>query len=538
MKNELSIKLQDFYCSDKFLWIIISVGIILRLIRYLYNPSLWFDEAANATYFLEQNITDFIHPSPLNIQSSPVGFLILVKGATQLFGSSEYALKLIPLLYGISALFLFYWVARYYIKPKAVPIALGLFAILDPMVYFSSELKAYSGDLAIALSLYLATSYMQSRKITNYHALFFGFWGVIAIWCSNPAVFILTGIGITFTIFYSMNKEWAVLKKLSFSFALWALSFLTYYFTFVRQVMINFSTLTNNDLFWAKQKAFMPLPPRSLSDIQWFLEFPSMILNHPIGVTFTGLALFTFIVGAVVLYKEQKDRFFIFVLPVIITLLASSFKMYAFASAQILFITPAVLLFIAEGVEHIREKTSQNSSLVWIVLVVLLFIHPSATAVYHIKKPFSREEIKPVLSYVRSNWQEGDVLYLYYMSLRAFDYYSKYYPDYYFKENEYISGRAPQDWYSLYRRKEFKGWWDKDRPFMQPNSDILREYTEDLDKLRGRKRVWVLFSSIVNKGGILEENYFIYYLDRLGKQIDSFGKVANASVYLYDLSGK
>ena len=55
---------------------------------------------------------------------------------------------------GIISLFLLYDLAKQCISPKAIAIALAFFACLEPLVYYSSEVKQYSSDVAIALLVY------------------------------------------------------------------------------------------------------------------------------------------------------------------------------------------------------------------------------------------------------------------------------------------------------------------------------------------------------------------------------------------------
>jgi hypothetical protein len=64
--------------------------------------------------------------------------------------------------------------------------------------------------------------------------------------------------------------------------------------------------------------------------------------------------------------------------------------------------------------------------------------------------------------------------------------------------------------------------------------DFWRNYINDLDKLRGNKRVWVLFSHVCTWEGVDEEKYFLSYLNSIGTKMDAF-KSVGASVYLYDL---
>ena len=182
MSSELSQKLSRLYNSKTLPWIIICVGIALRLIRYLYNPSLWFDEASIAVDLNMRSITDLITPSPYYGQTYPIGFLVLIKLSINLLGNSEWAFRLFPFLFGIASLYFFYKVARHYLKPQAVPVALGLFAILDPLVHYSSELKPYIIDVAIALMLYSATIYVKTRRLNAPRIIFFGIFGAAAIW--------------------------------------------------------------------------------------------------------------------------------------------------------------------------------------------------------------------------------------------------------------------------------------------------------------------------------------------------------------------
>ncbi len=62
-----------------------------------------------------------------------------------------WAARLIPLVCGIASMFLMRSVARRYLTPRAVPIAVGLFALDDWLLYYSAEIKQYSSDVALTL---------------------------------------------------------------------------------------------------------------------------------------------------------------------------------------------------------------------------------------------------------------------------------------------------------------------------------------------------------------------------------------------------
>ena len=84
-------------------WVIISFGIVLRLWQYVYNRSLWHDEARNALDIVNQSLLELIEKGTY---TAPVGFLIVEKMFIQIFKNSDYIFRLFPLLCGIISLFL------------------------------------------------------------------------------------------------------------------------------------------------------------------------------------------------------------------------------------------------------------------------------------------------------------------------------------------------------------------------------------------------------------------------------------------------
>lgn len=284
--------LSRFCSSDKLPWTIILVGIVLRFVRYMYNSSLWFDEVRYALGIVSEDFDGYI-PAAINYSiTSPVGFFEIERIAVMLFGNTEYALRLFPFLCGVISLFLFYKVARSFLNPGAGLIALGLFAILDPMVIFSSELKPYMSDITAVLLIYMVAIGTNSKNLTTSRFLMLLLLSA-AVWISHPSVLVLAGVGITMFLSDLMNKNWTRLNKLVLIYMIWAVSFLAIYFAFTDPIMQNLSGTTNNDVFWIKKQAFMPFPPKSLSDVKWFVDILFRTLENPLGITLTGVSAFT-----------------------------------------------------------------------------------------------------------------------------------------------------------------------------------------------------------------------------------------------------
>ncbi|MFH0963206.1 MAG: glycosyltransferase family 39 protein, partial [Planctomycetota bacterium] len=144
---------RDFWTSNAFAWVLLFLGALLRLRQYLFNRSLWGDECMLLSNLAERSFAGLLQPLSHN-QAAPPGFLFLTKTAISAFGTSEYALRLVPLIAGLIALFLFYKVARRALTPGAVPIALVLFAVSEYVVYYASEIKQYETDIACAMLVY------------------------------------------------------------------------------------------------------------------------------------------------------------------------------------------------------------------------------------------------------------------------------------------------------------------------------------------------------------------------------------------------
>lgn len=476
-------------------WLIIGFGIALRCAQYLANRSLWLDESFLALNVVQRSFAQLWCPLD-HVQGAPIGFLLIEKLAVQSFGNNEYALRLFPFLCGILSLFLFYKVATLCIKPKAILIGLGLFALSGPLISYSSEVKQYSSDVTIALLLYwVSLKYWQQGRLTLRHVLFWGVLGAVGIWYSHPSVFLLAGIGGSFGLLWCREKRWKELSYLSIATSIWVLSFAIFYFISLRHLTDDGRLVE----FWAG--SFMPLFPKSIADLQWFVGKFFGILVMPGGLRLSGIAALAFIVGCCSMAREEQCKFFLFTFPIFFVLLASGLQKYPFEGRLLLFLVPAVLLLVATGTEQIWERARQGGDLIGVTFIGLLFVHPLSEAGLHLVKPRVHEEIKPVISYVREHWQEGDVLYLYYAASFAFKYYQGRYG---FTDDEYIVGVDAGD-----------GW----------------KHVHDLDKLQDRERAWILFSHVTNN----EEPLFLYHLDRLGIQLDSLN-TPGASVYLYNLT--
>jgi hypothetical protein len=480
-------------------WAFMAFGVVLRLRQYLFDRSLWNDETLLVMNVLHLSPVELLKPLR-DYQTAPIGFLWLEKLSVHLLGSSEMALRLVPLLCGIGSLFLFLAVARRFLHAPTVPVAVGLFAISDPVVYYASEVKQYSGDVAVTLLLYLLTESLFDAHPARARVIVATLAGCVAIWFSFPAVFVLAGIGLAAFWIAAKKSIGRSMLLLSVPAVLWFGSFLLYYVASLRD-----SVRINHDLMTYWRDAFAPFPPRSVSDVLWYKRSFFDVFSFPGGLTFVGIAAIALILGANELRRRDQGKFLSLLLPIVVVLLASALHRYPFQGRLILFLVPSLFLFVALGFQTIKGKTAEIPALAPL-LIAFLFLDPMFAAVRNFVRPPGFEEVRSAIDYIETHRSPGDILYCYYSAELPLQYYRE-------------GGRIA--------------------PIKQITSVASREdwqrYIDDMNKLRGQKRVWILFSHVWRSAGVDEQAFFVSHLGRIGRKLDSM-QATGASAYLYDLS--
>ena len=217
--------------ARQLMWVLIAAGIGLRLFHYFYNRSLWIDEVYLSTSLVQMDFWQLATEELAYQQKAPIGFLWLVKLVVLLFGNGEMALRLVPLLSGIAALFVFRPVAKCMLKPLGAVLAMALLALAPVLVYHSVEMKQYSTEmLASVLSLYLYLKFHEKLALKS--LLIWGFAGAIILWFSYSSIFLLAGIGIGLSLHYLLKKQWKPLFLSLIPFGLWFFSFALNFYLF------------------------------------------------------------------------------------------------------------------------------------------------------------------------------------------------------------------------------------------------------------------------------------------------------------------
>ncbi len=494
--------------SDIIWWLVVALGIVLRLRQYLLNRSLWADEASLAVNLVNRSFSELTQLLDYH-QAAPIGFLFIEKLSIVIFGNHDYVMRLFPLLAGILAVYLIYRIAR------ASFGTIGLFAVLILsiswwLVHYSSELKQYSSDITIALLLVLLTVNCLKEKAGLKDFLTLGIVGSVVIWISHPSVFIMVGIGLALVLVKFTRKEyvpWAWILGIGLG---WLASFGLEYLVSLRNIVADEYLIE----YW--QKNYVPWPP--WSNKGWFVDTYYTFLFfafHRANNLLALITLFLTAVGALSLLIRDRIMALLVISPFVVTVIVSMLQRYPLQNRFMLFLVPFALLLMTEGLRGIYwlvAKWQPKVSAVLIGTLALMVVWQIAPTTYEKALSGAREDIRPVLEYVSENRLPDDILYVFHSTDPAFHYYA---PFYGLDAGNVVIG------YDTPRKRK-----------------ALQSFYADVDELWGKDRVWFIFSEILdcsNCEGEGTQAFYVDYLNNLGTMLDSIDG-AGANAYLYDLS--
>jgi hypothetical protein len=348
--------------SETWTWILVGVGVFLRVLEYSDNRYLYADERD-----LKDNLVGFAFydfHTPLSAwQIAPPGFLAVERLMILLPLPFGPAARLFPFVCSIASMFLMRSVARRYVTAAAVPIAVGLFAMTDWILYYSVEIKQYSSDVALTLTaVLLAAGALPAREkpsiaTSRRDFIILTAFGAIGVWFSHPLALVLAGVGVYFILKFAAFKDWRKMLAFAAISLAWALSFAICY-------RVSRSLISDDvflDSWWAF--AFLPFPPRSLAQADQIFWQSINVFNSPSGIVtplgvlpsaFIGLGLF--LAGVWSLGRRWTGGLILLVSPILVALAASMLHRYPFHGRLLLFLIPSVYLLVGEGAAALSRR--------------------------------------------------------------------------------------------------------------------------------------------------------------------------------------
>jgi len=267
----------------------------------------------------------------------------------------------------------------------------------------------------------------------------------------------------------------------------------------------------------------MPVPPRTLDEAFWIWHRLTWLFgtfgtglrrtNGGLGYPWSPLFVLLAVVGFVALWRRQRETALILLGPVAVTLMAAALHAYPFTGRLLSFLLPVFLLATAAGAGHMLTKWPGRLQFASPALLALMVGSPVYATLVALP-PERVEHLRPVMSEIAERRQGNDATYVFYGAGQAFMYYA---PRFGLSEADFTLGRC--------------------------SFTDTRAYLRDLDRFRGRPRVWIVATHTRLDATELET--MIGYLDSIGGRLDQIEVRATSNLtsaaaraYLYDLSDK
>ncbi len=373
--------------------VLVGVGLMARIVRYALDAGLWGDEAAVGLNILGRDYAGLTRTLDWR-QVAPILFLWVERTALLLFGSSEWSLRLLPFLFGIGGLLVFWDFARRVVPPTAAMIAVGVMAVARWPVFMSGTLKPYTADMFwSALLLALAARWRQRPE---QHWSLAALIAVVplALGFSYPSVFVAGGVSVALLPAIWQRGD----RRATTLFACYNLLLLSSFAAVYGLMLSQKADPQAADLdvfmraYWAH--GFPPTDPLTFPG--WFLAIHTgRMMSFPIGDGHGGstLPFLLFVLGVCVTWRARNRGLLALCLtPFVLNLVAAVAQRYPYGACTRLsmHLSPAICLMIGVGwartTEAVASRLQRRAR--WVAAIaILLVMFAVAQMVYDIAHP-------------------------------------------------------------------------------------------------------------------------------------------------------
>ncbi len=383
---------------------IVAFGIYFRIAQYLFNRVIWGDEWSLIYNLINRSYGELFAPLERN-QGAPIGFLLAERLNLDVFGLSEYSLRLFPLLCGVISLPILWIVARRLLPRGAVWVALILFAISEPLIYYAGEVKQYSTDVLVSLLILILYTEMRVHPLTVRRAALLALSGALLIWFSHPAIFILASISLALLI------EWVFIDRARLRLAIPI--FIVWGASFIASYLISLRYLSSNDYlldFWVNS---FPGSQGIRTTIGWALERMTRFTLESTPIRITQVALLSVGIGAAVALKQDRFRASVLLLPFVMIVVAAILHLYPFAVGSkrlVLFLFPFLFLLVALGGWAVLDGLRARASW-WARLALAVYLLTPALSVNFNQPSFEPLDMRPIMRDLKTQLLPTDIIY-------------------------------------------------------------------------------------------------------------------------------
>jgi hypothetical protein len=392
-------------------------GAVLFRLSDLSARNLWTDEAWVALAALKPTYGEALAAG----QSTPPFYLLAVWGLTHLLGGSEVVLRSLSLFFGLGTLLLFWPLARTLTTPAAAVLGLSALVFSPVMVYYSKELKQYSGDAFFAVLILLLTERLREVQGERGACLLLAVAGMVGLGFSHSLVFILP---------VSLAALWFTLpanqrSKIALIGLSWGAAFAILYLQFFRHQVD--SELID---YWSRD---FPDFSSTGAFIVWLAGAWRRYLGFFLGFKGPTWGTPLLAIGLLHLFWLRRPQAVLYLAgPLLLAFGASVLQRYPFmaqhnGSRLMLFSAAMVYLTVATGSVAAFHFLWRRQGWRYVALLlaglILLFLKPLQLVQENLHASLNRSQIKPLVKHLEAKLHPGDQVYVYYYAIHPFKYY-------------------------------------------------------------------------------------------------------------------
>lgn len=350
-----------------FAFLILLLGLVIRIKCLILNPSMWHDECAlgwnifHYDFFRLFGLLNFLQVA------SPF-FMITAKIFTKVFGESDFSLRLVTFFFSTCGMFLFFYLTTQIFRNKlSILVSTFLFAINNNNILYSFEFKQYSCDiffstLCILLFYNLYYKDLSLKKIIIYSALL-----SLAIWFSFISIVIIVpGFLILLIKFIKEKNNFLSINKLRILLIPFCISGLLALKLYLITNYLNYQYGMNT--YWAD--GFIK---KDLSNLFSLLVNNSSYFYSPLE--HSKLPLLLILVGGICLYEKKKLLTIFLVSSILFLGFISWLGFYPFLGRVILFLLP-ILYILPFGILETCSMRSEFKSAAIVGGIIFIFFKP------------------------------------------------------------------------------------------------------------------------------------------------------------------
>lgn len=370
---------------------IFFIGLILRLTFFLYQRPFWNDECAlalnlaNKTFFQLFGTLDYG-------QNTPPLFSVFAKFCGLIPLKKEFTYRLSAFICGLLSLPIFWLFAKKILKNKfSVIFATILFSLTYKIIYYCAELKQYSCDLLLYITILLTYFYIRNKNSNIPTLLIISLFYAISIWFSYTSIFAIATVFIT-TLLSSYAPPKKIINKQAITnvfitYSIPAISFASLFW--LQKRLLKDSYLQT---FW--QNGFIEKDFSNILDI-----IIQNLTFYYSSKTFQVILFLLFIIGIFQLFAEKKKTNLLLVLPVILAIIVSYLHLYPLMQRTSLYLFPIFILICAKSLS-LMTKSNITKAISILLILFATSITLSDCTYKIIKKNYYKETTPQILKLI------------------------------------------------------------------------------------------------------------------------------------------